>query len=183
MLRPEEVKGQAHFLKRGHNRDFALTKIQMENVIQSTTSQKTKAILILIRQGYAVREVVDFTGKDDPRLVGISPVYMNYLVQYAGGFGISSVAVWRRVKKALIHAVELGAIELDMDKIPFPEALRTMREEPPIEERLKTFAWRVHVLNGGPLDLRDPSNNCPHGDCIELRDIIRMVHQETLRRT
>lgn len=166
-------------LKRGHNTDFALTDAEIEALISSTTSDLTKALMILASHGLKVNEIITWKCTDiHPLLEGIRQDYFDILTQYPHGFGISGVAVWRRVGKAILRAGKMGVIAVDPNHVPFPEALR-FRKRPPeisvLKERLVFFAKRVHVLNGGPRDTRDPLTLCPHLDCIEVRALLEMI--------
>ncbi len=133
--------------KRGHNKDFALTKAQFDRLIRATPSESTKAMLILASQGHSSTEI-------------------------GRRYGISSVAVWRRVKKSLLRATEKGILPLDPDRLPFPAALRFEKEDQGMKFQLEGMAKRVHVLNGGVKDLRDPLTDCPHLDCRAMRELI-----------
>lgn len=137
-------------LKRGHNKDFALSSYEMDELISYARKGTTRDILVLLSNGVEVREV-------------------------ARRCGISKVAVWRRVKKVLIKASRDGVLSFEEDHIPFPEALRTMRPEPMLRERLVSLIYRLHALNGGMKDTRDPLGACPHADCMAARVILSEI--------
>lgn len=141
--------------KRGHNKDFALTEAQHRKLLASTNSELTRRILIMVRGNLSSSQI-------------------------AVEVGISRVAVWRRIKKALLRAVEDEVLDLDLDKLPFPEALRTYRKAPGIIVHAEAIAQRMHILNGGLTDHRDPLTACPHLDCSTMRDFIALLRQEGL---
>jgi hypothetical protein len=177
--------GSPQQLKRGHNKDFALTKIQLANLITVTTNLKTRAIIVLASRGYPVREIVEFRGavmryapEQDARLQNLSEVESECLLSFPEGFEISTVAVWRRVKKALLKALDKGVVEFDPERVPFPEALRAPKEDPLIMERMQRFSQRIHTLAGGIFDKRDPLKDCPHIDCQEYRELLRILEME-----
>lgn len=176
------------YLKRGHHHDFALTEDEIEALISSATSSTTKAILILASRGLKVKEIVEWTARDsNPLLRGCKQEYLDVLGLFPVGFNVSSIAVWRRVRKAIIKAGEKKIIHVEEDHVPFPEALRYRRKPPEINylrSELESIGRRIHVLNGGFRDTRDPLDNCPHLDCIAVRDVIESLshYPELLRK-
>lgn len=175
------------FLKRGHHRDFALTDDELAMVIHSAKSPVTKAMLILASHGLRTSEIVVWKSSNiHPLLEDLREDYKEILKQFPDGFGVSQIAVWRRIRKAFIVAGKKKIIEVDLERLPFPEALR-YRKKPPEISHLRTelaaLARRLHILNSGMKDLRDPLVNCPHLDCITVRGLIgSLSHYPELRK-
>lgn len=81
-------------------------------MIRYTASPISKEILLLAASGKTVKEIISFRSENFPN-----------------GFGISSVNIWRRVRKAILRAGMAGIIAVDPDRLPFPAALRFRKKE------------------------------------------------------
>lgn len=106
--------------KRGHHSDFAMTREEIDALIKCTPSQTTREMIHWLASGTSVTAV-------------------------GNAYGVSRVAVWRRVKRALERAVSYNILSFPVEKIPYPSALSLIREEIPLQERLKLAAQGENV--------------------------------------